>query len=68
MTSIPTVTDLISAIDQHLARTEMLPTTFGKAAMGDPSFVFRLRKRRGCLASTVDRVLAYIKSQSPEAA
>lgn len=48
-------------VEAALAADEDLhPTQLGKEALGDPNFVFQLRKGRSCSARTMDRVLAYL--------
>jgi sulfate adenylyltransferase subunit 2 len=46
----------LADIDRFLERYGVDPTTFGKQALGDPSFVFDLRKGRSPSAKTMDKV------------
>lgn len=55
-------------IDQYLARTGMNPTAFGKQAMGDPTFVFDLRKGRRCWPETEAKVRDFIRANAPSEA
>lgn len=49
-------------VEAFLASSGMLPTTFGKAAMGDPAFVWKLRRGRKVGLETAIKVRAYIAS------
>lgn len=46
----------LQAIETFLEETGVDPTTLGKQALGDPSFVFDLRRGRSPSAKTMDRV------------
>ncbi len=54
---------LLERIEKHLKSRRMPPTRFGRAAVGDPRFVFDLREGREPRTSTVRRVLAYLEDQ-----
>lgn len=54
---------LLERIERHLKSRRMPPTRFGRAAVGDPNFVFNLRDGREPRSSTVSRVIAYLDSQ-----
>lgn len=43
-------------VEKFLKRTGVDPTSFGREALGDPSFVFDLRKGRSPSARTMDKV------------
>lgn len=61
-----TQADFAQAVESCIAATGMTPTTFGKEALGDPTFVFELRRGRSCGLKTVDRVMAFIEAQGPQ--
>lgn len=58
---------LTSEIDAYLDRTGQTATAFGRAATGDPSFVFDLRKGRRCWPETEAKVRAYMAANPPTA-
>jgi len=51
---------LLRRVERHLRRFEIPPARFGTEAVGDPRFVFDLRRGREPRARTVARVDAYI--------
>jgi hypothetical protein len=57
---------LLERIERHLKSRRMPPTRFGRAALGDPCFVFDLRDGREPRIATVRRVLAYLDRQEAE--
>jgi len=52
--------DLVSMIDAHCAKSGIAQSTFGAAAMGDPSLVSDLRDGREPRRATVSRIMDYI--------
>lgn len=52
--------DLLPAIEAHLRKTGIGPTTFGKRAVGNSELVARLRAGKDVTVSTAYRVLGYI--------
>ena len=50
----------MNSSQNFLRRTEIPPTRFGRNAMGDPRFVFDLRKGRDPRPETVERVRAFL--------
>lgn len=56
----PAVLALVREIDAYLARTGMLPTQFGLAAMNDGNFIPRLRGGRTPTLETIDKVRRYM--------
>ena len=58
----------LSEIEQFLAAAGMDPTALGKQALGDPSFVFDLRKGRSPSTRTIDKVRNWIAQQQAPAA
>lgn len=58
----------LAQIDAFLERSGMTATAFGKAAVGDPSFVPDLRKGRAPGLGLVEKVADYIAKQEPERA
>lgn len=55
-------------IAAFLKAKSMKPTVFGKAAMGDPSFVFELGRGRAPNLRTIDRARAFMASHSEASA
>ena len=52
---------LLREIEKFLRSAEVAPTRFGRDAVGDPRFVFDLRRGREPRAGTVKRVRAYLQ-------
>jgi len=52
---------LLREVEKFLRRYDTAPTRFGRDAVGDPRFVFDLRKGRDPRPRTVERVLAYLE-------
>ena len=57
----------LSEIERFLEGTGLEPTSLGKQALGDPNFVFDLRKGRSPSTRTVDKVRAWMAQQSSAA-
>lgn len=53
-------------INQFLAKSGMARSAFGRAAVGDPQFFFRLEKGRHPTLKTVESVEDYIRNWKPE--
>lgn len=53
---------LLREVEKFLRQNETAPTRFGREAVGDPRFVFDLRKGRDPRPQTVRRVLAYLEA------
>lgn len=53
---------LLREVEKFLKRSEVAPTRFGRDAVGDPRFVFDLRKGREPRARTVARVRAFLEA------
>lgn len=53
---------LLREVERFLRQSDIAPTRFGRAAMGDPRFVFDLRKGRDPRPETVARVRAYLEA------
>lgn len=51
---------LLDRIERYLKAGRVPPTRFGRAAVGDPNFVFNLRDGRDPRDRTVERVVAYL--------
>ena len=51
---------LRDAIESFIVRRGLSPTRFGRAAVGDPSFVLELRRGRSPRVDTADRALAFM--------
>ena len=56
----------LSEIEAFLARECTSPSTFGRAAVGDPNFVRDLRGGRAPSLRLVDRARAYMRSRRRE--
>ncbi len=53
---------LLTEVERFLRRSRTAPTRFGREAVGDPRFVFDLRRGREPRPRTVTRVLAYLEA------
>lgn len=62
-----TAESFVAEVDAFLESSGMSPTAFGKAAVGDPSFVSDLKAGRTPGLRLVDRVCAYIEAQKTAA-
>jgi hypothetical protein len=51
----------LAEIEAYLARERAAPSTFGRAAVGDPNFVRELRGGRAPSLRLVDRARAYMR-------
>lgn len=60
----PMITELTAEIDAFLAKTNMYPTHFGKAAVSDGNFILRLRKGRVPTLRNIDRVRDFIAKKT----
>ncbi len=56
----------VNEVESFLSKTEMLPTLFGRAALGDGNFVTTLRRGRSPSARTIDKVRAYMHAERPD--
>lgn len=54
--------DILAQIDAFCARHGMAESRFGRAALSDPSFVYRLRRGGDIKRRTILRVLAWMSS------
>jgi hypothetical protein len=54
----------LSEIEAFLSRERAAPSTFGRAAVGDPNFVRDLRDGRAPSLRLVDRARAYMRAAS----
>ena len=54
---------LLREIEKFLSRSHTAPTRFGREALGDPRFVFDLRKGREPRPRTVKRVRAFLEAE-----
>jgi len=52
---------LLREVEKFLRQNDTPATRFGREAVGDPRFVFDLRKGRDPRPTTVARVLAYLE-------
>ncbi len=52
---------LLREVEKYLRRSDIAPTRFGRDAVGDPRFVFHLRKGRDPRPATVAKVRAYLE-------
>lgn len=53
---------LLREVEKFLRQSDTAPTRFGRDVVGDPRFVFDLRKGRDPRPGTVARVLAYLEA------
>lgn len=53
---------LLRTVEKYLRESDTAPTRFGREVVGDPRFVFDLRKGRDPRPRTIMRVLAYMES------
>lgn len=60
--------DLIAEIAAFCEATGMSKAAFGKAALGDPAFVYDLEGGRQCLPRTVAKARGYITGYAAEGA
>lgn len=51
---------LLSAIEYYLKASGTPPSCFGRAAIGDPSLVFELRRGREPRPRTIARIIAHL--------
>jgi hypothetical protein len=61
------MSDLISEMKSYCDRSGTAASTLGRRALGDPSFVSRLRGGGECLPRTVEKVRAYMRANPPAA-
>jgi homoserine dehydrogenase len=54
-------------VETHLIVTGIRPTTFGKKVLGDPQFVFDLRKGRQPRAEIIDKVRQFMRERAEAA-
>ena len=54
--------NLLREVEKYLKLWDIAPTRFGRDAVGDPRFVFDLRKGRDPRPATVARVRAYLEA------
>ena len=53
----------LAEVEAYLAISALDPTALGKNALGDPSFVFDLRKGRSASTRTIDKIRSWIAAQ-----
>ena len=52
---------LLREVEKYLRRSDIAPTRFGREVVGDPRFVFDLRRGRDPRPTTVARVRAFLE-------
>lgn len=57
---------LLQRVEAHMKRLRMPPSRFGREAVGDPKFVFDLRRGRQLRPRTAQRVRDYLDDNAPE--
>ncbi len=57
----------LNDIDLYLDRNGLEPSAFGKLALGDPNFIFDLKKGRSPSTRTMEKVRAFMAMQAPAA-
>ena len=55
-------------VETFLTERDMRPASFGRAAVGDPLFVFELRDGRNVQAATMDKIYYYMEAVRKEPA
>ncbi|MBO9377889.1 hypothetical protein GG804_14035 [Sphingomonas histidinilytica] len=58
---------LLSEIEKFIKRTHIAPTTLGRRALGDPSFVGQLRRGRRTWPDTEKKVRAFMAAHAAAA-
>ena len=53
---------LLREVEKFIRSQDIAPTRFGRDAVGDPRFVFDLRRGREPRPSTVDRVRQFLEA------
>ena len=53
---------LLREVEKFLNRSQTAPTRFGRDVVGDPRFVFDLRRGREPRPTTVERVRAFLET------
>ena len=53
---------ILREVEKFLNRSQTAPTRFGRDVVGDPRFVFDLRRGREPRPSTVERVRAFMEA------
>jgi len=53
---------LLREVEKFLDRSQTAPTRFGRDVVGDPRFVFDLRRGREPRQTTVERVRAFLET------
>lgn len=53
---------LLSEVERFLRRSQTAPTRFGREVVGDPRFVFDLRRGREPRQRTVSRVRQFLEA------
>jgi len=53
---------LLREVEKFLRQNDTAPTRFGREVVGDPRFVFDLRKGRDPRPQTIARVRAYLEA------
>lgn len=56
---------LLQQIEEYLEASDISPSSFGRAAMNDPGFVFRLRSGGESLPKTVKKIRAWMAANPP---
>lgn len=57
--------EFLAEIDRYCRETGMAVTPFGAAAVGDPSFVTRLRRGGDVTLRVVEKVRAFMREHPP---
>ena len=53
---------LLREVEKFIRRSDIAPTRFGREAVGDPRFVFDLRRGRDPRPRTIARVRAFLEA------
>lgn len=60
------MTHLPETVEAYLKQSGMTASAFGRAAMKDPNFVFRLRSGCGWHSNTPGKIQQYIEENPPQ--
>jgi hypothetical protein len=58
--------EILGEVERFLSSQDLGPSTFGRAALGDPNFVRELREGRRIWPATADKVRTYMRDHHGE--
>jgi hypothetical protein len=59
-------TELVEALDRHIATHPITATAFGRQVARDPALVFDIRRGRSPSLNLAEKIMAAIKAQQAE--